>query len=115
MLLKPALGLRVCTIQAITAALPSLRQWAPAHVQVGASANGFKTSTSEWLGAGTTPSMKVADEDYDANDVITPEAYAAYAKQWIKLGASILGGCCAVGPQHIKHMREVVKLQRTLT
>lgn len=48
-------------MQAITAALPKLRQWAPAHVHVGASANGFKTSTTEWLGGGTTPAMTVPD------------------------------------------------------
>ena len=48
-------------MQAITAALPKLREWAPTHVRVGASANGFKTSTTEWLGGGTTPGMVVPD------------------------------------------------------
>ncbi len=38
-----------------------LRAAAPDHVQVGASANGFKTSTTEWLGGGTTPGMVVPD------------------------------------------------------
>ena len=47
--------------------------------------------------------------DYDKDDVITPQAYAAHAKQWQKLGATILGGCCAVKPAHIKHMTEVIK------
>ena len=54
----------VCTLQAITAALPLLRELVPAHVLVGASANGFKTSTSEWLGAGTTPGIGVADGEF---------------------------------------------------
>lgn len=48
-------------MQAITAALAKLREWTPAHVRVGASANGFKTSTTEWLGGGTTPGMVVPD------------------------------------------------------
>ena len=48
-------------MQAITAALPVLRAAAPDHVQVGASANGFKTSTTEWLGGGATPGMKIPD------------------------------------------------------
>lgn len=48
-------------MQAITAALPKLREWAPTHVRVGASANGFKTSTTKWLGGGTTPGMVVPD------------------------------------------------------
>ena len=48
-------------------------------------------------------------DDYGADDVITPAAYAAHAQRWVKLGATIIGGCCAVGPQHIKHMAEVIK------
>lgn len=51
----------MCILQAITAALPVLRAAAPDHVGVGASANGFKTSTTEWLGGGTTPGMIVPD------------------------------------------------------
>ena len=44
-------------MQAITAALPLLRQATPDHIMVGASANGFKTTTSEWLHGGTSPGM----------------------------------------------------------
>ncbi|DBB01848.1 hypothetical protein WJX77_005649 [Trebouxia sp. C0004] len=98
-----------CAPQAINAALPVLRAATPDHVQVGASANGFKTSTTEWLGGGTTPGMIVPDGDYGKDGVITPQAYAAHAKQWQKQGATIFGGCCAVGPEHIKHMAEVIK------
>lgn len=104
-----AVLLNCCAPQAITAALPLLRELVPAHVLVGASANGFKTSTSEWLGAGTTPGIAVADEDYDSAEVITPEAYARHAKQWKQLGASIFGGCCAVGPEHLKQMTDAIR------
>lgn len=44
-------------MQAITAALPLLRQATPDLIMVGASANGFKTTTSEWLNGGTSPGM----------------------------------------------------------
>ncbi|KAL3135677.1 hypothetical protein ABBQ38_006150 [Trebouxia sp. C0009 RCD-2024] len=104
-----AMLLNCCAPQAITAAMPKLRGWAPPHVQVGASANGFKTTTTEWLGGGTTPGMIISDGDYDADDIITPEAYARHAKQWKDLGATIIGGCCAVGPDHIKHLSSVIK------
>lgn len=40
--------------------------------------------------------------DYDVHDVITPEAYAGHAKQWRALGADVIGGCCAIGPEHIR-------------
>lgn len=47
--------------------------------------------------------------DYGKDDVITAEAYAQHAKQWKALGASVVGGCCAIGPEHIKRMREMIK------
>jgi len=28
----------------------------------------------------------------------------AMAKEWTKLGADIIGGCCRIGPEHIKEI-----------
>ncbi len=39
----------------------------------------------------------------------TPERLAAYAREWKAMGAQIIGGCCATGPEHIRAMRTVVK------
>lgn len=47
--------------------------------------------------------------DYDEHDVITPEAYARHANQWRACGADVIGGCCAVGPEHIRHVTEAFK------
>ena len=41
----------------------------------------------------------------------TPERYAEYGKDWIDMGAQIIGGCCATGPEHIEALRPVVKGQ----
>ena len=38
--------------------------------------------------------------DYQ-DGVITPKAYARFAAEWVTAGASIVGGCCGVGPEHI--------------
>lgn len=32
----------------------------------------------------------------------TPEVYLNHAREWQALGASIIGGCCGIGPEHIK-------------
>jgi len=32
---------------------------------------------------------------------VTPEKYLTYAKAWVEAGASIVGGCCGIGPEHI--------------
>lgn len=36
-----------------------------------------------------------------ADGLILPEAYAQHAQRWVAAGASIVGGCCGVGPPHI--------------
>ena len=41
---------------------------------------------------------------------ITPERYADYAQSWIAAGASIIGGCCGIGPEHIKAISDSIKL-----
>jgi S-methylmethionine-dependent homocysteine/selenocysteine methylase len=36
---------------------------------------------------------------------LTPEGYARFAAAWHASGASILGGCCGIGPEHIAALR----------
>jgi homocysteine S-methyltransferase len=35
-----------------------------------------------------------------------PELFVTMAKEWTKLGADIIGGCCRIGPDHIRRMSE---------
>ncbi len=35
-------------------------------------------------------------------DQIEPDVFAANASEWVDLGASIVGGCCGIGPAHIE-------------
>jgi len=49
------------------------------------------------------------EEGYASNDVVlghradlTPPVYARLAKDWIDAGASIVGGCCGIRPDHIE-------------
>ena len=39
-------------------------------------------------------------------DQVTPEEYLADARRWVDAGASIVGGCCGVGAEHIRALRE---------
>jgi S-methylmethionine-dependent homocysteine/selenocysteine methylase len=36
---------------------------------------------------------------------LTPTAYGAWATDWAARGASIIGGCCGIGPEHIAALR----------
>lgn len=32
---------------------------------------------------------------------LTPESYLVWAEKWCELGATLIGGCCGIGPDHI--------------
>jgi len=36
-----------------------------------------------------------------------PENYLRFAKKWAKQGATIIGGCCGIMPEHIKKLSEI--------
>jgi S-methylmethionine-dependent homocysteine/selenocysteine methylase len=64
----------------------------------GAYANGF-TSVASLEPGGTVASL-------EARRDLTPAAYAEFALEWVEGGASIVGGCCEVGPAHIRHLAD---------
>lgn len=52
------------------------------------------------LAYGNTGRMN-ADGSWADTDATDPQRYAAYAEQWVKSGASIIGGCCGTNPATI--------------
>ena len=38
-------------------------------------------------------------------DIISPRDYLGYVKQWIGQGVQVVGGCCGMGPEHIRALR----------
>jgi len=62
----------------------------------GAYANGF-TSIDNLKPGGVVTSLESRSD-------LGPETYAEFATQWVKDGATLIGGCCEVGPAHIKAM-----------
>lgn len=102
-----------CSPAAVGAAMPILASAVPdGCCKFGGYANGFKQTTSEWLlnvgasqisGASSNPPV-----EYDTEGIILPSAYAGHARQWVAEGASVVGGCCGIGPAHIA---ELVKMK----
>jgi S-methylmethionine-dependent homocysteine/selenocysteine methylase len=52
---------------------------------------------------------------YDANEAIlgrrddlTAVGYADHVRRWIDLGASIVGGCCGIHPEHIAELDRII-------
>ena len=66
----------------------------------GAYANGFTHISDGFLT--DAPTVTALTHRHD----LTPEKYGDFAMTWIGLGATIVGGCCEVGPAHIAHLAD---------
>ncbi len=73
-----------------------------AEISLGAYANGFT----------------VISHDHEANDSLTTvrdltaDQYAAFVKAWLDAGSNIIGGCCAIFPEHIAYLDALRKTNR---
>jgi S-methylmethionine-dependent homocysteine/selenocysteine methylase len=38
---------------------------------------------------------------HNIRDDVTSDSYGALARRWVAAGASIVGGCCGIGPEHV--------------
>ncbi|MGF1473205.1 MAG: homocysteine S-methyltransferase family protein [Rubrobacteraceae bacterium] len=38
-------------------------------------------------------------------DMISPEDFADEAQEWLGLGVQVVGGCCGIGPEHIRELK----------
>lgn len=74
---------------------PALEIVARTGKPFGARANGFTEIAPAFLE--DRPTVDVLTKRTD----LTPAAYADFAMQWIAQGATLIGGCCEVGPAHI--------------
>jgi len=42
-------------------------------------------------------------------DELSPEDYAEVAREWVRMGASVVGGCCGTTPAHIQALAAALK------
>ena len=84
--------------ETITSAMPTL---AKLNIPFGGYANGFKSI--EPLTSGSTVDYLSARID------LTPEIYFNFVEQWINEGATIIGGCCEIGPEHIGYICNILE------
>ncbi|MDE0255072.1 MAG: homocysteine S-methyltransferase family protein [Rhodospirillaceae bacterium] len=90
-----------CSIpEAVSRALPAL---ADIGAPLGAYANGFVSVEALEPGG--------PFDVLEARDDLGPEAYALYALDWAAAGATILGGCCEIGPAHIAELGRRLRLE----
>ncbi len=93
-----ALLVNCCTPDSIAAALPDL---GACGIAFGGYANGFVEIPPTWDDLGGVDQLSARAD-------LSPEVYAQDVNTWIQAGASIVGGCCEVGPAHIARLRQLI-------
>lgn len=86
--------------QALQITHQTLNQHNALHIEIGAYANAFAPQSQD----------ATANEGLDeVRADLTPQAYLAWAKKWQQAGATIIGGCCGIGLEHIKTLSHYFK------
>ena len=84
--------------EAVSQALPTLSR---SRFAFGGFANGFTA-------VGALEPGGVVDV-LEARQDLTPAQYAAFAAEWLDAGATVIGGCCEVGPEHIQALDSLLQ------
>jgi S-methylmethionine-dependent homocysteine/selenocysteine methylase len=87
--------------RAISACLPRLRD--AFEGPIGAYANIGYTENPKFGRSSDEIHFRIDTGEY------TPARYAEVAQEWKEMGAQIIGGCCASGPEHIEAIAPIVK------
>lgn len=83
--------------QSIKITFDQLASLGAGNIEIGAYANAFE------------PQPKNATANEGLNELrgdLTPSSYLDWARQWIQDGATLIGGCCGIGPEHIAVLSE---------
>lgn len=99
MVFNPSAVLINCSEPEITTQV--MPQLATLGVPFGGYANGFVSV--EALPDGATVDALQRRPD------VTIEAYADWVLQWIAAGATVVGGCCEITPEHIAHLHRTLE------
>lgn len=69
-------------------------------LKIGVYANAFETDTED----------KAANEGlHDTREDLTGDVYSRFACQWAEAGATMIGGCCGIGAEHIHRVAGVLR------
>lgn len=96
-----ALLINCSTPEAVTTGLNRL---GAQEFPIGAYANGFTEISSAFKDDLPTVDALQSRQDLD------PDDYLVFAKKWLASGATIVGGCCEVGPAHIAKLHAGLRL-----
>ncbi len=84
--------------EAVSVAVKTLREH-EAALEIGVYANAFEAAQDDG-GANET----LSDTRKDLSD----DAYCRFAQAWVAHGATMVGGCCGIGADHIRHLAQAL-------
>jgi homocysteine S-methyltransferase len=78
------------------------------HTEVADTGAAIEIAKRHWAGplAAYPESGYFTMPNWQFVDVIAPEDFVAHAADWLRQGVQVLGGCCGLGPEHIRLLRE---------
>ena len=78
------------------------------HTDVEHTAPALRTVRDHWQGPmGAYPhSGWFAMPNWQFEGIISPHALLSEAQTWVRMGTQLVGGCCGIGPDHIRLLRE---------
>ena len=81
------------------------------HCELDVSGPALDIAARQWSGplAVYPNSGEIIPPNWQFDTVCTPGEYADAALEWIDRGATIVGGCCGIGPHHIAELRAKLK------
>ncbi|HEV8388836.1 MAG TPA: homocysteine S-methyltransferase family protein [Dongiaceae bacterium] len=118
-LARPKLRSGECVAAAVTAMLelgvdavlfncsqPEIMEGAVDAARAVREAHGFKARIGIYANAFPPQRDEAANEGLsDIRADLGPARYAQFAKDWLRHGADIVGGCCGIGPEHIAALK----------
>jgi S-methylmethionine-dependent homocysteine/selenocysteine methylase len=90
-----------CQAETITDAIAVAQPLTTGRAQTGGYANRFLDSHADEVQANA--GIAAFRDDLD------PGEYGSFVEQWISMGATLVGGCCGMNPDHIARIAELVR------
>ena len=89
-----------CQPEVILKAIITIKRLLPDGIEIGAYANAFPPQNNE-----ATANDGLDEVRTDLN----PTLYLKFAQEWKEAGATLIGGCCGIGPEHISELSKFFK------
>lgn len=88
-----------CGANFVTRAIPILASVSP--VRIGGYANAVDVIEAD-------PGAPIPEPEQVSKKALDVPGYSARVAHWLDAGATVVGGCCSTGPEHIRALRDLI-------